>query len=527
MSKVAEYLAEHMLGEASARPGVLAKYMRDGSVLEKRPEMVLFPRSTSDLRKITTFSWRLAEKGHVLPLIARGAGLDSSGASIGRGAIIDLAAHMNRIFEYEPKQRLVRVQPGARLGAIQSALSLNGGAVAHFLDQDQAATAGGMIASGMAGPRRFRYGELSNSVAQLEIVLANGDVIQTGPLSKRELSRKKSQQDMEGEIYRKLDNLIEENQTLFSDNDANVDRAGYGGIFAVKTKKQFDLTPLFIGSSGTLGVISEMIFNAVPAADGESVVVLLFSDKADARDAAAKLRGLEPSYAEYYDGELFTAAKASGKKYEFIDDAPFSAAIVVGFGDVAEKARAKKVKKLQKAFAKETGVRVLTISEERAHHLLALRDVRSSGFMMNAGDVSWPPMFDNFYVPEERVEEFITNLSTLMSKYRFDLPMQGDILSNIYSIRPGLYMRRVADKQKIFKLIDELAAVVSRVDGALIGDGSEGRLQANFAYKQLDPTVRDLYAAIKTIFDPHGILNPGVKEPSDLGDLVAMLRNDY
>src|SRR6478609_11873883 len=99
MNKIAQYLNTHMLGEVVVSPGVRHSYANDGSVLQYVPDMVAYPRSTSDIRKIARFSWQLAEKGHTLPLIARGAGTNTTGAAVGSGMVVVPSAHMNSIFE--------------------------------------------------------------------------------------------------------------------------------------------------------------------------------------------------------------------------------------------------------------------------------------------------------------------------------------------------------------------------------------------------------------------------------------------
>jgi FAD/FMN-containing dehydrogenase len=88
-------------------------------------------------------------------------------------------------------------------------------------------------------------------------------------------------------------------------------------------------------------------------------------------------------------------------------------------------------------------------------------------------------------------------------------------------------MHKVGDKQKIFKLLDEYTSIVERHGGHLIGEAGEGRVKARFAYKNLDPAVLELFQSVKAIFDPHAILNPGVKQTTELRQLVSELRNDY
>ena len=196
MSKVATYLRGHLAGEVDFRTDLRAARARDAGILAIAPEMVVSPRNTSDIRKTARFSWQLSERGHALPLVARGAGYGISGGAVGRGAQISLAAHMNTIFEYDSKQRLARLQRGVTIQTLQSALALQGTGVLALDGLDSRGTIGGAIADNAAGYLAGKYGSLAANVSQLEVVLANGDVLQTGKISKRELSRKKGQQDL-------------------------------------------------------------------------------------------------------------------------------------------------------------------------------------------------------------------------------------------------------------------------------------------------------------------------------------------
>lgn len=525
------YLQEHIFGDVSSQPRDIKRAMRDGSVLEKAPEMVVFPRLTSDVRKIATFCWQLAAKGHVLPITLRGGGRDETGGAVGRGVVVDMARYMDKIFEYESKQKLVRLQPGVSVGAFRAALGLHGVGIPLFADEHPYATVGGSVAAGLRGAWGSKYGQIGDWADQLEIVLANGDVIQTGRISKRELSRRKGLQNFEGELYRAVDNLIEDNAELLKSLAApgEVASAGYPNLAAVKRRDgSFDLTPLFVGSQGTLGIISEMIMKVEFMSFHLDVGVISFGNKEAARDAYAAIAKLEPAFADYFDAELFVRASKQGRKYPWFDEASFGngAIVVVGFDDFNDRTRRKKAKKLAKLFDGATA-RVETASGEAAEPLLAARQVTGSAYQATTADQAWPPLVDDFYVPEQRFEEFTTALQALAAKHRLELLLSGHMLTQRYSVRAMLHLRRVGDKQKVFKLIDDIANLVEHHGGTLIGDRSEGRLKAKSALKRLSQDERDMYAALKTIFDPHGILNPGVKEDSDLRDLAAMLRNDY
>jgi len=531
MSKVAMYLQEHISGEVVTNAALLGAMSRDGSVLEIAPEMVVYPRTTNDIRKVARFAWQLAEKGHMLPLTARGSGTDQTGAAIGKGIILSLPAHMNAILEFDAKQKLVRVQPGINAKALNDALLLHGVGIPSMPYSAAYSTVGGAVANNATGPLAGKYGDMSNWTHQLEVVLANGDILQTQRLSKRDLNKKKGLQTFEGEIYRNLDNLIEDNKQVIHEKLVSDirDNVGYSSIAKVKQKDgSFDLTPLIVGSQGTLGMISEMIMKSDFMSGQSSVTVAAFTSKEAARDAIDHLGGFEPAFLEYYDGECFTVAAAQGKHYGFAKgmETPVSAVLLIGFDDFNERARHRKLKKVNKQLEK-AGAVIESAEGEAADELLAVREVTAYAAMPLAKDASAPPLFDSVYVPRERFEEFSSALATLAAKHNVTLPLHGRVLDSVYSTRPTLQLHKVGDKQKIFKLLDEYSQLVDQYSGHLIAGGGEGRVKARFALAVFDDTVIQLFNGIKAIFDPYALLNPGVKQPLDIRQLVSHLRSDY
>lgn len=531
MSKVAMYLQEHISGEVVTNTALLRAMSHDMSVLEMMPEMVVYPRLTNDIRKVARFAWQLAEKGHVLPLTARGNGTDQTGAAIGKGIILSLPAHMDNILEFDAKQKLVRVQPGINIKTLNDALLLHGVGIPAVPLSSAYNTIGGAVANNATGPLAGKYGDMTAWTHQLEVVLANGDILQTQRLSKRELNKKKGLQTFEGEVYRSLDNLIEDNKEVIGGKIAsNIrDNVGYSSLAKVKQKDgSFDLTPLFVGSQGTLGIISEMIMKSEFISGRTSVAVAAFASKEAARDAIDQLLGLEPAFIEYYDGDYFAIAATQGKKYEFAKglDGPMSAVLLLGFDDFNERARHRKLKKAHKQLEK-SGAAIRSAEDETADELLAIRGVTAYSAMPLGKEASAPPLFDGVYIPRERFEEFSTAVATLAAKHNVTLPLHGRVLDSVYSTRPTLQLHKVGDKQKIFKLLDEYSQLVDQFGGHLIADGGEGRMKARFAHTVLDEEVTELFAAVKAIFDPYGILNPGVKQSLDVRQLVSHLRADY
>lgn len=524
MNKIAHYLNTHMLGEVIVAPNVLSAHSTDASVLHYTPDMVAYPRATSDIRKIARFSWQLADKGHTLPLTTRGAGTDTTGAAIGGGMIVATMPHMNRIFEYDNSQKLVRLQPGVSVNALTNALALHGTAIPELRWDHQMASIGGSIASQRSA---IEY------VDQLEVVLANGDVLQTKRISKRELEKKKGQQTFEGEIYRAVDGLIEDSSELLDEmvhDDDRLDHEGYAGLEAVKHKNgSFDLTPLFVGSQGSLGIISEMILKAEYVNQNPAMVAAAFAERDGARDALDAIDEVDPSAVEYIDAKYFEAAKLAGKSYRFYDDAKeqfgsVEAVVVVTLNDFNERVRAKKMKKLL-AKLKPLGAHIVAENDYMNSDLRALNSVTYWLLNPEKAEFSSPPVLDGMYVPIDRFDVFAADLDALMKHHHVALALYGRPQDELWYVRPLIRMGTVADKQKLFKLTAELAALAKKHGGTPFGASGDGRLGAGL---RIEATAeQDLFKKLKLIFDPNGTLNPGVKHDTTARDLARQLRSSY
>ena len=235
MNKIAVYLSQHLSGEVSSAQSLRKLYSTDGSVLSIPPEIVAFPRVTNDIRKIARFTWQLAEKGHVVSITTRGFGGDPTGAAIGKGIVMDVSKHLNNVIEVAVKDKLVHVQPGASLASIENTLKWQGlllpGAHTNSLRD---ISIGGAIASDTLGTD----GRVADSIKKLEVVLANGDILETGKMSRRDVSKKLGLQTFEGEIYRKIEGLLEDNEELIKEiaADTTRDNTGYKRIAEVRAK---------------------------------------------------------------------------------------------------------------------------------------------------------------------------------------------------------------------------------------------------------------------------------------------------
>ncbi len=523
MNKIATYLNEHLLGEVSSSKILRKRYSTDASVLALTPEIVVFPRVTNDIRKVARFSWQLAEKGHVISLTPRGLGGDTTGAAIGKGILINTSAHLNHIIQVVPKDRLVHVQPGVRLSTLNEVLKWHGLALPGTATD---ATVGGAIAGDLHSPTNA----FSGSIEKLEVVLANGDIIETGRISRHEVSKKLGLQTLEGEIYRKLEALLEDNQELIASLSADTvrDNTGYKRLAEVRDRdNSFDLTPLFIGSQGTLGIISEVVLKANYYSSDETHAIIVVDSVATGRDLSDRLKELEPAELTILDGAVFRQASSRGALFSLLGDVEQTgAAVYLRFNDFSERVQAHKLKKLKKLLTK-TSLSALNSTEHAPEDFVAVASV-GDFLRLGANDDPVPlPLIDGAFIPSDRREEFEADFAEFAGKHHLELPLIINALSGIYTTFPVLKLDVVSDKQKLFKLINDYATLVDQFNGAVVSDGGEGRLKANAAWSVLDDTHASLFDQLRDIFDPLNTLNPGVKQRNELRGLAAALRPSY
>lgn len=527
MNKIAGYLSQHLSGEVSSAPSLRKLYATDGGILSITPEIIVFPRVTNDLRKVARFTWQLAEKGHVVGVTVRGYGGDVTGAAIGKGIVIDTSKQLNNILEIAVKDKLVHVQPGASLSIVEDTLKWQGSTLVGASQRSlRHVSVGGAIANDSLGID----GGVSDAIKKLEVVLANGDLIETGKLSKRDVSKKLGLQTFEGEIYRKLEGLLEDNDALIQQiaADTTRDNTGYKRIAEVRSKDgSFDLTPLFIGSQGTLGIISEVALTTEFYSVDDTHVVVVAKSVQEARDISDSLLDLSPSELRVIDGTLLRRAVKNGASFSLLGSVEQTGAVLyVRFNDFSIRAQDHKLKKLQKLLKKQNLV-AIDSTERDPSDFRPIAELTHTLQLGASDDKVAMPLIDGSSVPANRCEEFELAASELGSKHHVELPLEYDALSGVYNVYPLLSLDSVSDKQKVFKLLNDYAALVDKCGGAFTADGAEGRLKANAAWANLDEAHAQLYEQIREIFDPFGTLNPGVKQKSDMRTLVAALRSSF
>jgi FAD/FMN-containing dehydrogenase len=534
MNKVASYLGEHLDGEVLTSNSARRYFSTDASVLTLTPTMAVYPANTNDVRKVARFTWQLAEKGHVLPITARGFGTDTMGAAIGKGLIMAMPAHMNQLLEMDTKQKLARVQPGMTFKTFQSTMQTHGLFLpAHPASADYSSI-GGAIANNSAGEKSLKYGAMRKWVSQLEVVLANGEVIQTSRISKRELNRKKGLATFEGEIYRQLDGIISDNWTAIAEYDSKTkvtkNSSGYALSEVKRSDGSFDLTPLFVGSQGTLGIVTEAILTLAPYAPRTELIVAEFKDIGSAIKAVKSVMKLEPSALEIVDSHLLEfVSKHHASRLKDLsskDDLP-EAVLLIEFDDLGERQRHKKAKKTQKLLNELASNIIVSDDYATQQRLWGLRHSAATVINYNEDHKAALPIIEDGIVPLESFDRYFDGVYELLKKHHVDIAVWGHAGDANLHMQPLMDLSKVSDRQKVFKLMAEYYDLVLKLGGSVTAEHNDGRLRAPFAAKQQGKEITDIFKDVKKVFDPHGTLNPGVKIDVDPKEIVGMLRKEY
>jgi FAD/FMN-containing dehydrogenase len=531
MSKVAHYLQEHLVGEVMTSTDARSYFATDGSILQLAPALIAYPRNENDVRKTARFTWQLAERGRVIPVTPRGAGTDQTGAALGSGILLIFLAHMNRILELDTKANTVTVEPGINYGKLQQTLHTHGRFLPPYPAAIEYSTLGGAVANNAAGEKSIKYGDTRSFVRSLRVVLANGEVIETGRLSKRELNKKLGLATFEGEIYRSVDTLLEENHDLLERLERNVtqNNAGYDLLDIKRRDGSFDLTPLIVGSQGTLGIITEVVLETEQYNPQTSLIVAHFDSLEQTQQAIMELRGLSdrPSSIELIDQTVLQQVhELNPNQLKDTIKPPFPLITLLVEFDNNERQLKKLTKRAQKIFDKYATSHQISTEAEEQQHLWKLRQATSTLLAHNEGLLRAVPLVDAA-VPPDRLREYLEGVYALMEASHLPSGVWGHAGDASLRFQPRLNLGQVGDRQKAFRLIDEYHKLVIGLGGTISAEAGDGRLRTPYLEQMYGSELYALLQKVKSIFDPYGTLNPGVKFGTSLEDVKAMVRTDF
>ena len=528
MSAYIEKLRSLVKGEIETSADILDFFSTDGSIFKIKPQAVFYPKDTVDIQNLVRYIADLARDGHKIPITMRGKGTDQAGGPLGAGIIVDTTRYMNHILEVG--EDFVRMEPGVRYGEVQAGLRSLGKYLPPYPASVGICTIGGAVANNASGEKTIKYGATRRYVESLKVVLANGDLIETAPLSGHEVGAKKRQEDFEGDLYRNLDELLVGSWDLIKESQPHVSKnaAGYA-LASIDRYNKFDLGQLFTGSQGTLGIITEITLKTAPTPKKVSLIVGYFKDIHEVGEAVIKLLHLKPSALEVVDKNLITMVNEQDPdQLAGLIPAQLPAIVLLTEFDDPEPGLIKKKVKAAKR-----------ILEKHTYHWVEKEDPVDQGrfwkLRRSAAAVMWTilgnekalPIVEDGVVPVALLPEFFERAYEIFKKYDLKIAVWGHAGDANLHMQPFMDLGREADRRKIFDLADDFYKMVIEMGGSTSAEHNDGLLRSPYLKDLYGEEMYRLFERVKKIFDPNNILNPGKKIGVRIEDLRELLRDEY
>ena len=523
MNKLAVYLNKNIDGVVYSAPNILDKYSCDRSVLKYKPKLVAMPANVADVRRLVKFANQLASKGMSMPITVRGGGHSKTGSAIGGGIILS-TERINHIQEIDTRQRLIRVQAGATLGEVQSALNMSGMELPVFGDPKM--TIGGLIASCAPASVNTKPGTIIDFIEDMEVVIADGSLIQVHKIPDGRAVKNGAGKDLEARIYKQLKEWLEKNQMMLEKvNDAKEDRSWYPGIKDVCTKRGFNLAPIFCGSEGTLGVVTEVILRVEPIFESPNYVAVVCDDVKSFEKAAKLLEKEKFTDAIFYDSEIFAEIETTGKSLKFLKKAKKDGYLIVANAkDDSHAKRRAKIKSLEKKL--EKGQRLVVITAENKGDFVAIHE-NLIAYLSQDNLEARVPVIDQVHIPKDKRLEFLKQLEALAIAHDMPLPAYGSIEYDTYTVRPKLRADDLKSYKRMIDFLRDYIGIVKDCSGHACGAAPEGRFLAPFIKAETNPAIIELNRKVKEIMDPNNIFNPGIKHDADARVIFKHFRTEY
>ncbi|KKU81847.1 MAG: Oxidoreductase, partial [Parcubacteria group bacterium GW2011_GWA1_47_8] len=279
----------------------------DASIFEIKPEFVVTPKDMRDLRAIVNFVRYQKSSGNNLSLTPRAAGTGMSGESLSESIVLDMA-HFNHIKEVG--NNFAITEPNVYYRDFEAEVAKKGLLLPSYTASKKICTVGGMVANNSAGEKTLSYGPTARYVERLKVVLRDGNEYTLEALSHAKLEEKKKLQDLEGDLYRRMYTILEENYDLIQKSRPHVNKnaAGYA-LWDVWDRTTFDLTKLFTGSQGTLGIITEINFHLIKPKPYSELLVIFLKDLTPLGDVVNRVLPHKPESFEAYDDHTLALAQ--------------------------------------------------------------------------------------------------------------------------------------------------------------------------------------------------------------------------
>jgi FAD/FMN-containing dehydrogenase/Fe-S oxidoreductase len=509
--RIEEDLRGIVSGEVLCDDASRSLYATDASLFEVWPLGIVRPRTAEDIA--ATVKWAAERQ---IPVHPRGAGTSLCGDALGRGIVIDCGRFMRRIINTSADT--VRVQPGVVAAQLEEHL----GGLGRTFGPDPAnapvTTIGGMIGRNTSGSRFLRHGAVRGRIAALQAVLADGSIVELVPTAPRSAGLT-PEGNAADEPASKAVNLATGMAAILASARPVIARAqpsrrrAHGGYRLDDLERDglVDLPRLLCGSAGTLAIVTEATLETVPADGATAVGLLLFESLEKAAQAAVRLMPLGPSACDLFDKRHLALARSAKVSFDLLIPPVADAGLLVEFsGDDPAACGAR----LDDALRRIQSAKRLCIDVRRAedavdaalfwelsrHLVSTLHGVRGASRPV--------PFVEDIVVPPESLPDFLPRLQAVLKQEATTAMIFGHAGHGQLHVRPHAEPRKQAERQRLERLADAIYSEVVAVGGTIGGEQGMGFSRTSF-FERYFPELSAVFAEVKRLFDPQGILNPG------------------
>jgi FAD/FMN-containing dehydrogenase len=527
-----DFLKTNFKGDIEDSDESLTKFSKDASLLIVRPKIVLFPKDANDIRAVVSFV--KVNKGAYpdLSVTVRSAGTCMAGGPLNESIILDVTRYMHGILKISKEE--ATVLPGTFYRDFEPETLKHGAILPCYTASKNLNTVGGMVGNDSAGEKTLLYGKMENFINELKVIFSDGNEYIVKPLTKEELQIKLIQQDFEGELYRKIWDMVSQNQTMLAEAKPKVSKnaAGYY-LWNVwdKEKGIFDLTKVIVGSQGTLGIVTEIKVRLVPVKPLSKLFVVFMPSLDGLGDIVNDILAFKPESVESYDDSTmalavkFMPSMLRKMKLNFIR--LLWSFIPEGF--MALTGGLPKLVLLSEFSgdnAAEIESRIDALEAKIRHYGFKMRraknefdsekywTIRRESFSLLREHVHGrrtAPFIDDVVVPPNAMPEFLPKMRKILDDYKLMYTIAGHAGNGNFHIIPLMDMKDPYNVKAIDEVSDKVYDLVLSYKGSITAEHNDGLIRTPYLAKQFSPEVIALFKRTKDAFDPSNILNPGKK----------------
>jgi FAD/FMN-containing dehydrogenase len=538
-------LKQNFKGEITTQEADIEHYSRDASIFQIAPTAIVFPKDAADIGSLVKFVNAQKSQHPTLSLTARGGGTDMTGGSINDSIIID-CKYLNQISE--AKEDSVRTGSGVMFHDLEVKLAARNKTMPAYPVSKALVSVGGMAANNCGGEKTFKYGQAIDFVQELEVVLGDGNVYTFKPLTEAELQAKMALTTFEGKFYKEIFELIQNNYKLLRDAKPTTSKNASGYfLWDVWDGHTFDLTKLFVGSQGTLGVITNIKWKIVPIQRHSQLVVFFLRDLKKLGELVTHVNELSPESFEIFDKHTLRFAlrylpdvirKMSGSKlgllWQFLPELWMALkgglpqvvlmAEFTGDDSASVQARADNaLKNIREHF--NLPAHITKTQREAQKYWTVRRESYNLLRQHNARKLS-APFIEDIVVHPAELPEFMPQLDAILAHYPdFIYTIAGHAGDANFHIIPLVDVSIPKHRQQIVTMSDEVFKLVKKYNGSMTAEHNDGLVRGTFLPFMFGDKVFEVFKRTKAIFDPSNIFNPHKKTDATLGFYTEHMRH--